>query len=516
MQIVPTAFQQLADADVQPNSWGLRISFDKEFDPDITFFTLDVSQLNGPDILGPNEDNPLQAWDYYEYVNYTDRVVMLSWDRELEFPFSVVSAMADIELNNYDDYFTPGATSPIEEYIIPKRPLRILSGFNNTVIPQFVGLTQKMPEITDSSKTASFHALDFLTQIYEMKITSTIAMRDVRTNEVLANIFEQFGLAPTQYNLAKGRNVIPFLFFERNTVTAGQVIRQLMQAEMGLLWLDELGIIQFRPRLELATSPIYSFDESNVVDISTPNDSEIINKVVINSELREVQEYQTIFIKAESSGDFFVIGPGDTRVFEAQLTDPSISAVSPTLGEASAVSWFTAKDSVGNPVSSDITVDDTELRTNSYDITFTNNNSFAIEIAKMEIWGEPAKVYDRIEYTAVEQPSVDKYEEQILEIANPFIQSVSQCESIALTILHEYSEHTSIVELTVKGNPALQLGDIVELDARTYSGEYSITRVANKIQEGLYEQRLKLRRYAPDDWFVLNVSQLNGDDILAP
>lgn len=516
MQTVNSRFLQLADGDVQPQSWGVLISFDKAYDPDITWFTLDVSVLDGPDILSTGDDNPIQQWDLYEYDNYTDRVVMMSWEREIEFPYSTATAMADVQLNNYDNYFTPGAESPIEEYIIPKRPIRLLSGFDGAVIPQFVGLTQGMPDIQDSTKTASFHALDFLTQIYDMPIQNTIAMRDVRTDEVLANIFEQFGLDSSQYNLAAGRNKIPFLFFEREVTKAGEVIRKLMQAEMGKLWLDEQGVVQFETRLEDYSMPVYSFDDSNIVDISTPDDSEIYNKIVINSELREVQEYQTIHTKAESSGDYFVIQANSTRVYEASLTDPAISAEPPTIGEASAVSWFTAKNAVGAPVSSDITVDATELRTNSYDITFTNDNAFPIEIAKMEIWGEPAKVFDRIEYSAIEQPSIDKYEEQVLPIDNNFIQSVSQCESLALTLLYQYSEHTGVVTLTVKGNPALQLGDVISLDARTYDGEYTIIGMTGKIQDGLYEQTMKVRRLVSVGFFTLDVSLLDGEDLLAP
>jgi len=52
----------------------------------------------------------------------------------------------------------------------------------------------------------------------------------------------------------------PFLFFERDQQTAGDIIRPLMQAEMGMLWLDEQGIIKFIPRLEIPNEPVYAFD----------------------------------------------------------------------------------------------------------------------------------------------------------------------------------------------------------------------------------------------------------------
>lgn len=519
MQTVPAIFNQLADADVQPTRYGLRISFDKSYNPATTFFQLNVSQLNGADLLAPSTDNPMQSWDHYAYSDHTDRVVTLTCERELEFPYSVVLGMADFELANFDGYYTPGSVSPISEYIIPSRPVRMLAGFANIILPQFVGLTDAMPEVSDSSKTATFHAVDFLTQIFDMDITSTIAMRDVYTDEVLAEIFTQAGLAPEQYNLRRGRNKIPFLFYQKKITKAGELIRELMEAEMGMLWLDEQGIIQFAPRLDLPSTPVMFLGDENVVDIQTNTDKNITNKVRVTAEIREVQPWQVVHQKDATSGETFVIAPGDTRVYEGDLTDPIISAIAPTMGEATGVSWFTALDQVGNPVTTNIDVDGDEIKQSTYNVTFTNNNSFPIEIAEVEIWGEPAKVVDVIDYTASDADSILKYgdgEDTTLTIENNFLQSISQARSLALLVLDQYKEHSNVLIVTIKGNHALQLGDVVDLDARTYDGQYRIIGITNKIQDGLYTQILKLRHYTPRHWFQLNVSQLNGTDVLAP
>jgi len=162
MQIVSTAFNALADGDVRPLSYGLSISFDKQFDSAVTFFTLNQSTLNGSDILSTTQDNPIQAWDYYEYLDYTERVIYQSVSRELEFPYSVVSSIADFQLNNYDQYFTPRSTSPINSYILPKRPVRLLQGFASTVLPQFVGLTSGMPEISKTDGNCNVYGYGFL------------------------------------------------------------------------------------------------------------------------------------------------------------------------------------------------------------------------------------------------------------------------------------------------------------------------------------------------------------------
>ncbi len=519
MQIVSPQFNAIANGDIRPiNAYVVQISFDKISDPDIDWFTLDQSILNGGDILGIAGDEKFLPWNYFEYGDFSERLMYMSIERSLEFPYSVVSAIADFQLNNYDKYFTPNSSSPISSYILPKRPVRLLQGFANTVLPQFVGLTEGMPEISRTESTATFTAMDFLTWIYDMPIRNTIAMQNVRTDEVLANIFEQFGLAPSQYDLARGRNVIPFLFFEREQQTAGDIIRPLMQAEMGMLWLDEQGIIKFRPRLEQPSEPTYIFDYDSIISLETSGDDQIINHMIINTDVREVQEYQAVYSKTTSDTTLHVVPAGGTYEFPANLSDPCLTIENPTAGENSSVSWFTAALPDGTPVNSGVSVVSTELKTNTFNIIFSNTNGFAVNINQLFLWGQPGKKIslEPTVYNAYDDESVDKYEEKILTIDNNFIQSVSQADSLARTILDEYSDHNDIIIIEVKGNPAIQLSDIIEVDYDEFSGNYRVISITNKIQDAKFTQVLKCRKYTPRHWFTLNQSVLNGSDVLAP
>lgn len=518
MQSVSNQFLDYVDGDIQPISWGVNISFPKNYDENVTFFILDTSVLNGIDILGTETDNPVQAWDKYDYRNYREETVALSVTRELEFPYSVASAIADFTLNNFDGYFTPNSGSPIDEYILPKRPVRLFMGMGGTGLQQFVGLTQGMPEIDEEDGLASWTAFDFLTQIYDMPIRETQAMYNVRTDQVLANIFEQFGLLPAQYNLSKGRNVINFLFFEKNQLTAGDVIRPLMQAEGGLLWLDEEGIIQFRSRLELPSESSYSFDNDSINSIETLGDSQIINKTIITTDIREVQPYTTVYSKNASDSRLDVVPANGTYVFKAELTDPLFTVEAPAFGQNADVSWFTAALPNGEAVNSGLSVQSTELKTNTYEVTIENTNSFDVNINQMSLWGRPAKriSVEPVIYENKDQDSVDKYEEQTLEISNNFIQDISAARSLALTILDEYSEYSDLIEVEVKPNPALQMGDIISIDYEQYQGDYRIIGMTNKLQDSAIIQILKLRKYTPREWFQLDVSVLNGSHVLAP
>lgn len=518
MQTVSPAFNQRANGDIRPLAWGARISFDKQFDDDVTFFTLNQSVLNGVDILAPSDDNPVQAWDYYDYKDFTERITYMVVQRNLEFPYSVVSAIADFQLNNYDKYLTPNSGSPISSYILPKRPVRLLQGLSNTVLPQFVGLTEGMPEIDREAGTATFTAMDFLTWIYDMPIRNTIALQYVRTDEVLANIFEQFGLTPAQYDLAKGRNTIPFLFFEKEQQTAGDIIRPLMQAEMGMLWLDEQGIIRFRPRLEQPDDYIYTFDHDSVISLDTEGEDTIINHVVINASPRELQEPQKVYSITAAGGDENTINDLSSKPIKLELEDPSINIIQPTLGEGSGLSWFKAYDSLGNEVTTNVSISGVAAQTNSYTIFVQNTNNYPVVISDIVLWGEPAKIIGGkpLIWDAYDDVSTAKYEEKLLKIDNNFIQSLAQANSLGLTMLDEYSEYASILNLEVKGNMALQLSDIIYLDYEEYTGEYRIIGISNKMQDNKFTQLLKIRRYSPREWFTLDQSTLNGSDVLAP
>lgn len=523
MQTTSNKFKQVVDSPVIPKDWNVSIAFDKTLDDNAGWFTLDDSLLNGSDILMPSDDNPLQEWFKYPYESVKDRVISIEWERGIEFPYSVQSAMADITLKNTDRYFTPGSSSPVEEYILPKRPIQIFSGFANAeVLGQFVGLTQGMPEVTNTE--AKFHALDFMSELFDQPLSKTIAMRDVTTDVVLAAIFDAQGLVPSQYQLASGRNRIPFLFFDRG-VTTGEVLRQLMQAEGGLLWLDEQGIYRFTPRVVADEEVVHILDDKNIIEASVTHGNNIINHVKIRSNVREVQPYQSIH-KKESSGtstsSLNIIQANSSRTISFDLTDPAISAVEPTQGHASGVSWFIAKNAAGDVVPSGVTATG-ELFTNSYDVTFTNSNLFDVDIDEIDIWGEPALLVDPegMRYELEKTDSIEKYGRNTLEINNDFFGTADNANSFALSILHSYAEHLSELKVSLKPNPALQLGDVVSLDYKEYTGTYKIKKITNVIApNGVMTQELILIEYRLFNWFILSGAEdrslLDGGDILTP
>lgn len=523
MQAVSDKFDAHARGQVRPLSWGLFLSFTKEYNDETKFFTLDESLLDSNDLLVADGENVIQQWDYYKYLDYTSRVGSVEWTREISFPSSVTLAMADFALNNYDQYFSPNSLSPVSDYIIPKRPVRIMAGFGRERIPQFVGLTEKMPRITDNG-VALFHANDFLSKIFDLELKETIASNNIRTDQVLALIFDQLGLSESQYNLSIGSNLIPFLFFNKGQ-NVRTIISKLMEAELGNLWLDEKGVIRFEPRMLPNESNDYNFDKSNVNNIEMITDENIINSVSINAKIRKLQAFQPIYIKTTTENEDeqykIRVEAGGTKMHYVNLEDPCLSVAEPELSLIPLQSsWFTAKKDDNSFVSSGVAISYENLYSNTYVVTFSNTNAFAVTVDTLEVWGEPAKIVDYIEYTDKNLDSIEKYEEKSLVIDNDFIQDLDQAKNLASIILLYYSEHSNTVELDVKGSPAIQLGDIIDLDLDSVQGNYKITKIVNKLMDGKFTQMLRAIKYSPIQWFFLssdtkNMSLLDGEDLLA-
>jgi hypothetical protein len=234
MQNTSAQFQAYATGDVRPLSWQFRASFDKAYDPSVTLFTLDVSLLDGVDVLGLDAADPITEWDKYDYADYTDRVIAMEWQQEFNFLSSITAAMADVKLNNYDALFTRDSGSALDPNLLPRRPIRLLAGFGGESIPQFVGLTEKIPQVDRKALTAGLHAQDFLSYMFTRKLDRTVMYENMRIDELLEELFGLFGVLPSQMILEEARTTVPFAFFLKNQ-TLGSAVAELMKAEMGSL-----------------------------------------------------------------------------------------------------------------------------------------------------------------------------------------------------------------------------------------------------------------------------------------
>lgn len=511
MQSTTLQFRQLAAGHVRPLSWGLSASFDKTFNEATTFFTLDESVLDGIDILAPLDDIPIQASDKYAYQDFRDRVISLEVVREETEPYSVVQAFADISLNNYDGYFTPGSGSPIDNYILPRRPFRLSMGFNTQVLQQIVGLSDDMPDLDKVSGTASFHVIDFMSYLLDRDISETVMLENVRTHEVLDYLLQHLGLSEDQYALDGSVNTIRFFYVERGT-TFGNVVSKLIEAEIGAFFLDEHGIIRFKNRYNYDLTPVYTFDKSNTINYSVGEQPKIINSVKITGDVREVQSSKSVGTSSSTP-----IGVGEEIIMFINFNDPVTSVVDPVYSATpiSSSHFISALNSDGTGAYTDVVLNDLELFSQSAKLTFENVGSNSAYIAAVNVYGTPAEVVDTIDVREIDQSSINKFEEQIYEINNEYLQTTDNAQTRALMLLRDYKDYANTIQLEVKGSSALQMGDAIDVDLDGFQGVYVITKTANILSGGGFKQSLRAIKKLAVSYFVLDESVLDGSDLLS-
>lgn len=513
MQTTTSAFSQKANGAMRKLTHRALMSFPRQYLPSVTFFTIGVSTIGGADIIKGSGD-VVAEWDKYQYDDYSYRIKSIEVTRQEENFNSTTLAQADVVMENHDNYFTPNRGSVIDEFILPYRPIKLAGGFGEEAIPQFVGLTEKMPSVEEKSKTISLHCIDFMYSLFNRPLDQAVMYQDMRTDEILAALLVAFGISPTQYQFDIGFNIIAFAFFDKGS-KFGDVVKKLMQAEMGRFYMDEEGVIRFKNRQNYSSSPVWFFNESNIIDIQTSKQDDIINVVEIKANVREVQANQK-FWELQSA---VRVPANSTVTLWADFEDPVTTVDDPeyiTVADTSLYTTNTAEDGSGTAVSTNFSLSGNTQFSKSYQMEFTNTNSFDVFITTLELFARPAKIVKELYIREEDSTSVGKYDERVLTIENEFFNDEGEAQSKAKIILDDESEYANTYILTVKGNPALQVGDAVGVSVFGSADVFVIKKFVNRWEAGKFSQILTVKKKTFRTFFTVGISTIGGVDVIAP
>lgn len=513
MQSVTTEFNERAASHMRRLSTRLLASFPRQYDASVTFFTIGVSTIGGADIIKGIGD-VVAEWDKYQYDDYSNRIKSIEVTRTEEKLDSTTLAQADIVIDNHDNYFTPNRGSQIEDYILPYRPIKLFGGFSDESVPQFVGLTEKMPTVDEKNRLASFHCIDFLYSLFNRPLDEAVMYQNKRTDEILAALLVAVGITPTQYEFDAGFNIINFAFFDKGT-KLGDAVKELMEAEIGRFYMDENGVIRFKNRQNFSSDVQWFFNEGNIIDVQTSKQDDIINVVEIKSNVREVQALQK-FWELQSA---VVVPANSTLTIWADFEDPVTEVDDPEYITGATTSLFatnTAEDGSGSAVASDFDLDNSYLFSKSLQMVFANDNDFDVYITALELFARPAKVVKQIYVREQDDDSIEKYDERVLTIENDFINNETEAVSKATIIVRDFKDYANEYILTVKGNPAFQIGDAINVSVFGSADTYVINTIVNRWEAGKFTQRLTIRKKEFASYFTIGVSTIGGTDEIAP
>lgn len=295
----------------------------------------------------------------------------------------------------------------------------------------------------------------------------------------------------------------------------------------GKLWLDERGVIRFVTRSSvLDKEPVMRLNASNIIKLKNSQLTGLINKVSIKSEVCKVLERQKVYEMENTSEtgssssnkknhEWQIAPRGGTYTAWIKLDDPCWEIEPPRLDYSEGSSRFEANI---------IGLKDQEvprgieatgwLLGDTYKIDFVNNSTYNAYISKIELYGRPAKVVDTIIYEAADNSSIKKYGTHSLEISdNNFLGRRKDCEALGRDILQQSSEYNPEIEAIIKPCPALALGDSVAIDYNNL-GDYTVTKISQSYGADGDKMTLKLRKASRVKTFVLDISLLDGRDIL--
>lgn len=493
-----TAFNNVTTAYARQLAWTLRIAWTRNSSV-TNYASIGSSVIDGLDIVQGTVTS-ITSLDSYHYFEETERLIRFEFDRSIIEPQSgITKCVADFILENTDGRFTPNQNGTIGTSILPNRPLQMYFGFivNSTqkTVPLFKGLTRQ-PRLNNSDKTVSIQAIDIITFLDELKLAAT-TYEDQRSDELIEAILIEAGLDSSQYVLDTGLNTIGFSYFD-STTSAGERIRKIVEAEEGIFFQDEDGVLHFETRTHVQTAPqnisVWDLDPDDITLWEEEEATRIINKAIIRGSSRVISTTQIV----ASSSVELQIAANSSRTIWLDYDDPVSSITTPVA--TTDFTAFSATEGGGSNVTTSVSITATNF-VNKVKLVITNSTAAIAYVNFLQVRGTPALVQNSFEEEYEDTDSIAKFEERVIEIDNDFIDDADHAQSIARLLVFKFALPKKQIKLTVQGVPQIQLKDRVRVkDPRllTYS-EWRVMRIQGQLGQGLFSQILYLREITPDE-----------------
>ena len=517
MQTVTGGFDTASKAAIRNVAHKFEVAWDQSYSA--TFFSIGSSTIGSSDIIKGNGLVPNES-DQLSYIDESDYVESIEIDRFFNDPVpSIAKAALDVVLDNTSGRFTPNGGSSIQLYLKSGRAMKVELGFNFAGITErvrnFLGINPDFPTWNDKSSTFSIHALDLSYALSEVVVPSTILLEDYRADQIIELLLGAVGVDSTNYELSVGQSIIPFLLISPGD-KIGDIIAKVVQAEGGLFFSDETGKFKFWDRNIWNTAPYnvsqVTITDDMIIEQQQPSVNNIVNACEVKSSPRALQDRQPVFKLASA----VEILPGEAYDEWVAFQDPVKDAEVPVRAATSGSTFIGGYDYQDEDglLSDYLDVETFDAFTSTAHIVIRNNHTEnSVFLKNLTVWGQPAKVYDTIDTRAENEDSITEYGEQLLTIENDLIQSRDYAYSLAKMIVEDRKDISNYLQMTIKGLPQLQLGDLV---TRNSTG-YNVTRVKTKLtaSDGLV-QTLTLVRKSIIPYIRTGVSLIGDADRIAP
>lgn len=534
MLTTTSAWNAVRQSSYRQLNTGIQVSFTKTTASGVRFFTINESLIGGNDFLKGAGDTPT-FFDTYQYTDYTGKVTDWSISRQLgQFPYGLIMAQADVQFDNTSKQFLPNYDATIGSGILPGRPLKIAVGFDAESLQQFVGFTGQ-PELTLANRKMAVHAFDAMDYLNNYSFTTSGTtfsgmLQNVSTSGVLGYYLTNIGFSAGQFVLDSSLqpNIGYVNVLDRKF---GDVINDLMEAEQGLLFADENGVIRFWNKQHIYTNSgtgyRFNLDYNNIIDVQYAN-TPVINDVIVKAKPRSVQPLKRVYTQQS----YQTLRPGTTTTLFINFSDdygalPVTSVATPT-GGVGASSYYVANsatDESGTDLTSSVTVVSSYNFGTTYQLVLNNASSTPTYLTQLALNGTPAEVTAVIEQRYSDPTSIANYGRNPanngapLEIDNDYIQDAGGAQSLAYQLVAAYKDPRVRYVVDTFSDPARQIGDYGSIYIQDIDQTKRVFILGKKdilAPGGDLQQQLILEERAVADYFTIGVSTIGGLSTIAP
>lgn len=513
--------------------YGVLIAWMRTTATGVRFFTINQSRIGGPDIL-KGGGNFVTFFDKFRFDDVTPFVTSISVSKNIgQYPYGVIMAEADVELDNTSKKFLPNYDTTIGSGILPNRPIKMSVGIDGEHMKLFTGFTTA-PSITLNNRIVNMHAFDAFNFINSYRSSISGAFVNAPFHNVVASGMAEMGFSSSQYVIDKSlqQNIGYLATYDR---TWGEIFQKGTEAEQALMFVDENGIIRFWNRQHFLTASgvaQFQLSYSKMSDITWQN-TPVINDVIVRAKPRSVQARQKIWesdssieLPAGANLEYFVDFEDDF----GPLPTTSVSIpryITTASGSQSFFATNEASDGTGLARNSYVGLVDAYSFGTTYKLTFRNTFTSNLYLTQLVIYATPAKVTQVIEERYQDQTSIDNFGRnpaangEPLVIENDLIQDKSTAHSLAYTLVKEYKSPGKryLCPVARQSNPALQIGDagLLNINDTGETKTVYITGIQNVVnRDSIYSQVLEVEERSIKKYFTINQSKIGGTDAIAP
>ena len=360
-----------------------------------------------------------------------------------------------LALNNEDKKFDiDNDQSPLKNLLKPNRRIQLRLGveINGEIEWVPLGIFWSLDwDSPDDSLEATVTARDRMELLRKGTYQTSQVQQNKSLKELAEAVLQDAGLTSSEYVIddALDDTVIPYSWF--NPVSHREALRLIAEAGLAAAFQNRDGKIQIESFLISGDEPVLEITEDDYFPpLRAPSrQDQVANEIIVDTQpLRPASAAEEVY----RSNETITIPGNSTKTVTAFFNQPPVIEAAAYL------------DSPPTGVSI------TEVTYYGWGASVSIRNTNATDKqAMLVVHGKPLTVQNKERAIARDEASI--LENGVLRYefpANPLVQTLSQAQAIADTLLASVKEPRRDIEVEWRGNPALLLGDRVTVKNQDY------------------------------------------------